>query len=172
MRPLNCGALGVTVPVNYAVSTEDNLVLVTARGLVTRADMDDLHYQVLADPQIRPGMRMILEAASVDSQLSFSDLQEIAGRLGEIFERGIGKVAVVADSTYVYSLAKTFAIFAANEPVRMKPFRGREEAIQWLDSSQVSDDSHATTIEPQSVVDRDSSLVDVQASRRSLKRAG
>lgn len=163
------------MPVNYSISNENDLILVTARGLVRRSDMDDLHYQILADPQIRPGMRMILEAASVDSQLSFSDLQEIALRLSEIFERGIGKVAVVADSTYVYSLAKTFAIFAANEPVRMKPFRRREEAIEWLDSSH-SDESHSATSEPQSVVERDDSLVDLQRSRRntprSLKRAG
>lgn len=163
------------MPVNYAISIDDNLILVRASGLVRRSDMDDVHHQVLADPQIRPGMRLILEAANVDSELSFSDLQEIARRLGEIFERGIGKVAVVADSTYVYSLAKTFAIFAANEPVRMKPFRLREDAIQWLDSSH-TDDSHSTASEPQPVVERDGSLVDVQRSRRntprSLKRAG
>ena len=164
------------MPVNYAISNEDLLILVTARGLVRRSDMDDLHHQVLADPQIRPGMRMILEAASVDSELSFSDLQEIAGRLSEIFERGICKVAVVADSTYVYSLAKSFAVFAANEPVRMKPFRQREEALQWLDSSHAGDESHSTESEPQSVVERDATLVDLQHSRleaaRTMKRAG
>jgi hypothetical protein len=162
------------VPVKYRISTEENLVLVTATGLVTRLDMDDLHCRLIADREIRPGMRLLLEAAKVDSQLSFSDLQEIAGRLSEIFERGIGKVAVVADSTYVYSLAKTFAIFAANEPVRMKPFRRRDEAIAWLDSAHSGDDSHSTTTDPQSVVERDSSLVDLQRRRtpRSLKRAG
>jgi hypothetical protein len=164
------------VPVKYTISAEQNLVVVTASGVVTRPDMDDLHHRLVADPEIRHGMRLILEAGDVDSQLSFSDLQEIAARLSGIFERGIGKVAVVADSAYVYSLAKTFAVFAANEPVRMKPFRRREEALEWLNSSQSSHDSHSVASKPQSLVDRDDSLVDMPRSRRktprSLKRAG
>lgn len=164
------------VPVNYSISTEERLVLVIATGIVTREDMDGLHHQVLADAQIEPGMRLVFEAGDADSQLTFTDLQEIAARLSGIFDRGIGKVAVVADSSYVYSLAKTFAVFAANEPVRMKPFRHREEAMEWLNSRHSADETHSATIEPQSIVERDDSLVELSRSRRktprSTKRAG
>lgn len=164
------------MPVSYRISTDDNLVFVKATGLVTRDDMDQLHHKLLADKEIEPGMRLIFEAGDVDSQLSFTDLQEIAARLSGIFGRGIGRVAVVADSTYVYSLAKTFAVFAANEPVRMKPFRKREDALEWLNSAHHADETHHAATEPQSIVVRDNSLVDVPRSKRqtprSLKRAG
>lgn len=164
------------MPVNYTISTEENLVLVTATGVVTRDHMDGLHHQMLADTRIEPGMRLIFEAGDADARLNFTDLQEIAERLSGIFDRGIGKVAVVADSNYVYSLAKTFAVFAANEPVRMKPFRKREEAIEWLNSKHSANEAHSATIEPQSIVERDDSLVELSRSRRktprSTKRAG
>src|SRR5438874_6583237 len=97
--------------------------------------MDRLRARLLSDGRLQPGMSMILETKEVDSRLTFTYLQEIAGRLSGIFEKGIGRVAVVVDSRYAYSLAKTFAVFAANEPVRMKPFRDREDAVQWLASN-------------------------------------
>ena len=156
------------VPVSYTISTEEKLVSVTASGVVTREDMDQLRAQLLSDPQICPGTQLLLEASNVDSRLTFADLQVIAGRLDGIFSRGIGKVAVVADSRYAYSLAKTFAVFAANEPVRMKPFRKREPAIQWLQTGVAPhDESAESDIEPQSVVERDSSLIEVPHRRRT-----
>jgi hypothetical protein len=156
------------VPVSYTISTEEKLVLVTATGVVTRDDMDQLRAQLLIDPQLCPGTHLILEATDVDSRLTFSDLQVIAGRLDGIFGRGISKVAVVADTRYAYSLAKTFAVFAANEPVRMKPFRNREAAMEWLATGIApSEDSAESDIEPQSVVERDDSLIDIPHRRRT-----
>lgn len=155
------------MPVSYTISTEEKLVLVTATGVVTREDMDQLRAQLLADPQLCPGTRLILEAVDVDSRLTFADLQVIAGRLNGIFDRGINKVAVVADSRYAYSLAKTFAVFAANEPVRMKPFRRREAALEWLRTGAAPADDSESDIEPQSVVERDDSLVEVTHRRRT-----
>jgi hypothetical protein len=135
--------------------------------------MDGLRAQLLSDGRLQPGMAMILEATKVDSRLTFTDLQEIAGRLSGIFEKGISKVAVVVDSRYAYSLAKTFSVFAANEPVRMKPFRDREDAVHWLasDGTEV-EESPGDEMEPQSIVDRDDSLIEVlrRNTPRSSKR--
>jgi hypothetical protein len=128
--------------------------------------MDLLRAQLLSDPEIIAGMQLLLETFNVDSHLTFSDLQVIAGRLNGIFERGVSQVAVVVDSRYGYSLAKTFAVFAANAPVRMKPFRRRENALEWLKSGVYKTDDPSGD-EPQSVVDRDSSLVETAQRRRT-----
>jgi hypothetical protein len=154
------------VPVKYTISTKEMLVHVNATGVVAREDMDELRARLLSDPGIRRGMHLILESSKVDSRLNFSDLQVIAGRLNGIFERGINKVAVVADSRYAYSLAKTFAVFAANQPVRMKPFRNREAALVWL-KTDAEPAEETADIEPQSVVERDNSLVEVTHRRRT-----
>jgi hypothetical protein len=128
--------------------------------------MDLLRAQLLSDPEICAGMQLLLEASNVDSRLTFADLQVIAGRLNGIFERGVTQVAVVVDSRYGYSLAKTFAVFAANAPVRMKPFRKRENALEWLRTGVYKSDDPSGD-EPQSVVDRDDSLVQVTHRRRT-----
>jgi hypothetical protein len=150
------------VPIDYTLSTAEKLVLVNATGIVARDDMDRLRARLLNDGRIQPGMSMILETKQVDSRLTFTDLQEIAARLSGIFEKGIGRVAVVVDSRYAYSLAKTFSVFAANEPVRMKPFRDRDDAVRWLASNGKEDEEkQGDELEPQSIVERDDSLIEV-----------
>ena len=158
------------MPIDYTVSSAEKLVLVNATGIVAREDMDRLRARLLSDGRLQPGMSMILEAKEVDSRLTFTDLQEIAGRLSGIFEKGIGKVAVVVDSRYAYSLAKTFSVFAANEPVRMKPFRDRESADRWLASNGMEvDEKPSDEMEPQSIVERDDSLIEML--RRNTPRS-
>lgn len=173
MRQRRWNVQGAAVPIDYGVSSDEKLVLVNATGIVARDDMDRLRARLLSDGRIRPGMSMILEAKQVDSRLTFTDLQEIAGRLSGIFEKGIGRVAVVVDSRYAYSLAKTFSIFAANEPVRMKPFRDREDAERWLASNGTEVEEHpGDELEPQSIVERDDSLIEIlrRNTPRSNKR--
>ena len=162
---------GAIVPIDYTVSPADKLVLVNATGIVAREDMDKLRARLLSDARIQQGMSMLLETKKVDSRLTFTDLQEIAGRLNGIFAKGIGRVAVVVDSRYAYSLARTFAVFAANEPVRMKPFRDREAADEWLRTG-VAPPEEPADIEPQSVVERDDSLIEIlrRNTPRSNKR--
>lgn len=119
----------------YEVSPDNKLVTITASGALTRQDFDDLRSSLLTDERIGGEMALLLDADQADAQLTFTDLQEIAGRLQQIFDKGIGRVAIVARSTFVYSLAKTFGVFAATEPVRVKPFREVGEAVEWLQSA-------------------------------------
>jgi hypothetical protein len=173
MRQKRWDLQGAAVPIDYTISPSEKLVLVNATGIVARDDMDRLRARLLSDGRLQPGMSMILEAKLVDSRLTFTDLQDIAGRLSGIFERGIGKVAVVVDSRYAYSLAKTFSVFAANEPVRMKPFRDREDAERWLTSNGTEvEEQPGEEMEPQSIVERDDSLIEVlrRNTPRSNKR--
>jgi hypothetical protein len=150
------------VPIDYTLSTAEKLVLVNATGIVARDDMDRLRARLLNDGRIQPGMSMILETKQVDSRLTFTDLQEIAARLSGIFEKGIGRVAVVVDSRYAYSIAKSWSVFAANESVRMKPLRDRDDAVRWLASNGKEDEEkQGDELEPQSIVERDDSLIEV-----------
>ncbi len=153
------------MPINYSISPAQNLVIVAATGVCTREDMDRLRAQLLADDRIAAGMKMLFETTEVDSRLSFTDLQEIAGRLGGIFGKGINKVAVVADSRFIYSMAKTFRVFAANQPVQMCPFRNLAEAVIWLyDGALNAEVMELAEITPQSIVERESSF---SASRKA-----
>jgi hypothetical protein len=120
------------MPLSYTVEPEHRLLVVTAVGPVGRPDMDQLRAQLLADDRIVAGTRMLWETTQGQSRLSFVDLKDIAARLKGIFDKGISKVAIVATSHLIYSLATTFGVFARFEPVEVKPFRNLEDAKRWL----------------------------------------
>src|SRR5207237_10245943 len=122
----------------YIVSSEQQMLLVSGSGDVRRGDMDDLRARLLADVRIVPGTRMLFDTRGAISHLSFSDLKDIANRLKGIFDRGVTTVAVVAESHLIYSLATTFGAFARYQPVEVKPFRKIEDARAWLESKMES----------------------------------
>jgi hypothetical protein len=111
------------------------LILVTATGTLARQDMDDLRAKLLSDERITGDMKLLFETKDADPRLTFSDLQEIAARLQGLFDKGINRVAVVADSTFTFSLATTFGVFAEREQVAVRPFRKVDDAVKCLRSA-------------------------------------
>src|SRR5438105_1954138 len=72
---------GNRMGLQYTVSSEQEMLLVSASGDVRRGDMDDLRARLLADVRIVPGTRMLFDTRGAISHLSFSDLKDIANRL-------------------------------------------------------------------------------------------
>ena len=122
------------MPLQYQVSAAKKLIIVTAMGIVTREDCDAINVQILADKRIHRGINFLLEAKDVESRLTFTDLKELAANLQDVSKKGVARLALVAHSTFLYSLAKTFGVFAAKEPVKVKSFRKLDEALKWLRS--------------------------------------
>ncbi len=130
-RRVPCRA-GVPMPLSYTISQSDHTLVVTADGPVGRDDMDRLRARLLDDDRIVPGTRMLFDTRHGESHLKFTDLKDIANRLKGLFDKGVNKVAVVAESHFIYSLATTFGVFARYQPVQVKPFRKLDDAIIWL----------------------------------------
>ncbi len=120
------------MPLQYTISQADHTLVVTAEGPVGREDMDRLRARLLDDDRIVPGTRMLFDTRHGESHLKFTDLKDIANRLKGLFDKGINKVAVVAESHFIYSLATTFGVFARYQPVQVKPFRKIDDAMIWL----------------------------------------
>ncbi|MDQ6716959.1 MAG: STAS/SEC14 domain-containing protein [Gemmatimonadota bacterium] len=120
---------------SYQVSPEKHLVVAVASGQVSRADFDQMRSSILADERIGPGMALLFETDGAEPLLTFTDLNEIACRLEQVFDKGIGRIAIVASSKFLYSLARTFGVFAAKERVSVKPFERIEDAEDWLSAA-------------------------------------
>jgi hypothetical protein len=119
----------------YDVSPERRLITVTAKGPYSRKDVDKFQSRLLADDRIESGMCVLVDANGAKPQLSFTDLQEVSKPLLQMFEKGIVRMALVSDSNFVYSIGKTFSVFAELLPVKVKTFRGLSEALAWLESA-------------------------------------
>jgi hypothetical protein len=119
----------------YVVSPEKKLITVTAKGPYSREDVNNFQSKLLADDRIVSGMCILVDANGAKPHLSFTDLQEVSKPLQQMFEKGIVRMALVSSSTFVYSIGKTFAVFAERLPVKVKTFRALPEAMAWLKSA-------------------------------------
>src|SRR4051812_22535492 len=120
---------------DYEVSPDRKLITVSAKGPYSRQDVDNFQTRLLADKRIVRGTCILVDANGAKPHLSFTDLQEVSQPLKQMFEKGIVRMALVSSSTFVYSIGKTFSVFAERLPVKVKMFREVSEARAWLEAA-------------------------------------
>jgi hypothetical protein len=120
------------MPLSYAISAVEKLVRVSATGSIMSEDLPRMASSLIADTDIGPGMRFLVEANKVQPDITFTDLQNAAGTLSQLREKGVRMMAIVADTTHIYGLAQVFAVFVPPVSVDVKVFRKLSEATAWL----------------------------------------
>jgi len=121
----------VDMPIDLTFD-EPAVVKVTASGVVTFADIALALDELLADARIVPGMSMLSDARGVTSLPSTAELRLIARDLKPLRDRGITRIAIYTDSTFVYGVVRMFGVFAEAVNLKIGAFRHAADAEQWL----------------------------------------
>ena len=124
------------MPVAFAFSAPLEIVVV-AEGDVTFAEVAVLLDELIDDPRIEPGTSMLIDSRKVEGAPSTPELRMIARDLAPLRDRGVNRIAVCADSTFVYGIARMFAVFAELIGIHVNAFRDMDAAKRWLSSSEV-----------------------------------
>ncbi|MBA3646160.1 MAG: STAS/SEC14 domain-containing protein [Gemmatimonadaceae bacterium] len=132
------GTIVQPMPLSYVVSDAEQLVRVVASGSVTSDDLPRMTSSLIADSNILPGTRFLVEAANVDPDLTFTDLRNAAVALRSLNEKSVADMAIVTDTTHLYALAQVFAVLAPASTVAIKVFRNGDEAMAWLESQRTA----------------------------------
>jgi hypothetical protein len=119
--------------ITYTISREEHLIKAFATGITRADDLHGLINSLLADPKMGPGMRGLYDARYAEPDITIMQLAEVAGRVRELQNRGLERVAVVAQSETTYRVAKTFSILARAIGIDVDVFREIAPAQAWLD---------------------------------------
>lgn len=65
-----------------------------------------------------------------------AELRLIAGELKPLLDRGLGAIAIVAESALVYGAARMFGVFAQTVYARVATFGDIDEGRRWLIAQQ------------------------------------
>lgn len=125
------------MPVAYAFR-EPREIVVIAEGAVTFAEAAVLLDELLDDPRVEPGTSMLVDSRKVEEAPSTAELRIIARDLTPLHERGVSRIAVCAESMFVYGIARMFAVFAEMFGLHVAAFRDMDAAKQWLASSEIA----------------------------------
>lgn len=113
---------------------EPNTFAVRASGRVTFEECHAMQAQLLADPHLSEGVRVLVDASAVRGVPSASELRALAAEMQPMVERGLGPVAVVTASPSVYGVVRMFSVFAELVNAIVMPFKERSDAERWLAS--------------------------------------
>jgi hypothetical protein len=122
--------------ITYTISREERRINAFATGITRVDDLRALIKSLLADPGFVPGMRGLYDARYAEPDITILELAEIAGQAKKLLDRGLGRIALVAESETTYRVAKTFSILARAVGIDVDVFRELAAAQAWLDADE------------------------------------
>jgi hypothetical protein len=122
--------------ITYTISREERRINAFATGITRVDDLRALIKSLLADPGFVPGMRGLYDARYAEPDITILELAEIAGQAKKLLDRGLGRIALVAESETTYRVAKTFSILARAIGIDVDVFRELAAAQAWLDADE------------------------------------
>ena len=120
------------MPITYSIASEQRRVNAFATGTIRAEDLHVLIRSLIADPNLVPGMRALYDASSAEPDITVLQLAEVASAVRELLNRGLGRIAIVAQSRATYRVAKTFTTLARAIGIDVDVFEELPEAEAWL----------------------------------------
>jgi hypothetical protein len=119
--------------ITYTISRKDRLITSFATGIIRADDLHGLIKSILSDPGFVPGLRGLFDARYAEPDITVMQIAEVAGEVRELQNRGLGRLAVVAESQTTYRVAKTFSVIARAIGIDVDVFKELAPAEAWLD---------------------------------------
>jgi hypothetical protein len=130
------------MPITYTILRDERLVKAYATDVIRADDLNGFVDALLADPDLTPGTRALYDASDADPDITILQLAEVASRVPKLASRGLGRIAILAQSRATYRVAKTFSVLLRALGIEVEVFTELHAAEAWLgleDSSGSSD---------------------------------
>jgi hypothetical protein len=120
------------MPVAHWLEQEGRVVVVTAIGAVTAADGVAAARSVLADPGVRPGAVILVDATAADPAIRVDELWDTARGIAPLLARQIRHIVIATSSDFAYGLSRAFEVSAAALGFEVRSCRSLEDAWAWV----------------------------------------
>ncbi|HEV7593626.1 MAG TPA: hypothetical protein VGO33_01420 [Gemmatimonadaceae bacterium] len=118
------------MPAKYSIDVERRLVISSAWGVMTDADVREHRRALRNDPLFDPTYRELVDMSGISLDLvDVSTKQEISQ--DQIFAPGVRR-AWVAPDDHPFEIAQIHAIAADKQGGGVEVFRSRKKAEEWL----------------------------------------
>src|SRR6476620_8910643 len=120
------------MPITYTIDREQRRIKAFATGVIRADDLHGLVRSVLSDPGFVPGLRALYDASAAEPDITVLQLAEVAGEVRQLLQRGLGRIAIVAQSPATYRVSKTFTVLARAIGIDVDVFTDSQEAESFL----------------------------------------
>ena len=120
------------MPITYTIDREQRRIKAFATGVISADDLHGLVRSLLADSGFVPGLRGLYDSSAAEPDITVLQLAEVAGEVRQLLNRGLGRIAIVAQSPATYRVAKTFTVLARAIGIDVDVFTELAAAEEWL----------------------------------------
>lgn len=120
------------MPITYTIDREQHRIKAFATGIIRADDLHGLVRSLLADPGLVPGLRGLYDSRYAEPDITIMQLAEVAGEVRQLLNRGLGRIALVAQSQATYRVSKTFSVLARAIGIDVDVFTELPAAEAWL----------------------------------------
>lgn len=132
--------------ITYKIFRNERLIRVSATGIVRAKDVDRFVDTLYADPALVPRLRVLYDARYSEPDIPILRLAEVAGRVQKLMDRGVLRIAMVAESKNTLRMAKTFAVLARALGTDIEVFTELHAAEDWLHDAKAWSDTQETPL--------------------------
>jgi hypothetical protein len=132
--------------ITYKIFPNERLIRVSATGIVRAKDMGDFVDALHADPAMESRLRILYDARYSEPDIAILQLAEVAGRVRRLMDRGVIRMAMVAESKNTIRMAKTFAVLARSLGTDIEVFAELHTAESWLRDATAGSDTEETPL--------------------------
>ena len=126
------------MPVAVGFAKPDVFV-VRATGDVTYDECQRAIDEILYHPASDTGRKILVDGRGTTTAPKTTELQAIARDMRLLIARGYGPMAIVTDRSFVYGVARMFAVFAEAFGLQVRAFHSVDEASGWLEGVGVAE---------------------------------
>ena len=134
------------MPITYTISRQERLIKAYATGIIRADDLNGFVDALLADPDLGPGLRALNDASDAEPDITILQLAEVASRVLQLINRGLGRIAIVAQLRATYRVSKTFSVLLRALGIDVEVFTELRAAEAWLEDSSGSSDTEETPL--------------------------
>ena len=127
--------------ITYTISPEERLIKARATGIIRASDLHPFLDALLADPALVPGLRGLYDARLAEPDITILQLAEVAAKVRHLINRGLGRIAIVAQSQATYRVSKTFTVLARALGIDVDVFWELEEAEAYIEEANGESDT-------------------------------
>ena len=124
------------MPISYTISRETRLIRAVATGTIRAKDLHKLLDAVLADPELGPGLRGLYDSRYAEPDITVLELADVATKARRLINRGLGRIAIVAESQNTYRIGTIFCVLARALGIDVDVFRDLSSADAWIDEGE------------------------------------
>ena len=124
------------MPISYRIDAARNLVHTIADGTLTDEDVIGHKLRLAADPAFTPGMLELSDVRAVTQLAVTTAGVRRMVNVDEASGKTPGRLAIVADQSAVFGMARMYQTLGEHGPMRVGVFRTNEEAEKWLEAAE------------------------------------